>query len=196
MERLSQLNFRELLREAERGNEAAISKLVERYGPAIRRVVRKHLSVHMRRQFDSDDFMQTVWKSFFTRERDNEMFDTPQQLSAFLVRMTKNKVVDRHRRLEQTLRRDIRREVTATDINTIASFDGVSTSPTPSRIVSAKEEVERLLANEPTYCAQAAQMKSEGRSYEEIAQVLNMHKDSVRRLLKRLRERSVSGEDD
>lgn len=195
MERLSQLNFRELLREAELGNEAAISRLVERYGPAIRRVVRKHLSAHMRRQFDSDDFMQTVWKSFFTRERDHQVFETPQQLSAFLVRMTRNKVVDRHRRLEQTLRRDIRREVTATDFNATASYDGVSASPTPSRIIAAKEEVERLLANEPAYCSQAARMKSEGRSYEEIAQVLNMHKDSVRRLLKRLRERANSGDD-
>ena len=60
MESLSQLNFRELLREAENGNDAAITRLVERYGPAIRRVIRKHLSVHMRRHFDSEDFMQTL----------------------------------------------------------------------------------------------------------------------------------------
>ena len=64
--------------------------------------------------------------------------------------------------------------------------------PTPSRVVSAKEQLERLMATEPEHCARAAQLKADGNSYEEIARELNMHKDSVRRILKRLRLRANS----
>ncbi len=85
-------NFRSLMARVREGSEDAAWELVNEYGDAIRRAVRRVLNERMRSKFDSLDFVQIVWNSLF-RVRDKlERFDRPEELTAYLVAMAHNKV--------------------------------------------------------------------------------------------------------
>ena len=55
-------NFRSLICHVREGSEDAAWDLVEQYGEAIRRAVRRALNERLRSKFDSLDFVQLVWK--------------------------------------------------------------------------------------------------------------------------------------
>jgi hypothetical protein len=55
----------DLLERARQGCQQAARLLYERYGPAVRHAVRRRLAPSLRRHFDSADFIQSVWGSFF-----------------------------------------------------------------------------------------------------------------------------------
>ena len=48
------------------GNEAAVRELLLRFEDEVRMMVRVRLPRSLRSQFDSMDFVQAVWKSFFS----------------------------------------------------------------------------------------------------------------------------------
>ncbi len=58
-------DFCTLMRRVGEGSEDAAWELVTRYGEDIRRAVRRVLNVKLRPKFNSLDFVQLVWKSFF-----------------------------------------------------------------------------------------------------------------------------------
>ena len=85
-------NFTSLIRRVREGSEDAAWELVDQYGEAIRRAVRRALNERLRSKFDSLDFVQIVWNSLF-RVRDKlDRFDRPEELTAYLVTMARNKV--------------------------------------------------------------------------------------------------------
>src|SRR3954466_15151636 len=81
------------------GDEAAARELLARYESQIRLVVRRQLPALLRSRFDSLDFIQSVWASFFRRMRSGSArFEDPRYLAAFLARAARNKVIDQYRR--------------------------------------------------------------------------------------------------
>src|SRR5688572_23874581 len=66
-----QKDFSTLMQCVREGSADATKELLDRYGPHVLRVVRRKLNRKLRPKFDSVDFVQDVWASFFT---------TPQQL--------------------------------------------------------------------------------------------------------------------
>jgi len=59
------LGFSLLLEQARAGSDSAARELIERFGPFILRVIRNRLDPRLRSIFDSADFSQAVWASFF-----------------------------------------------------------------------------------------------------------------------------------
>ena len=86
------VSFRDLLEQVSEGSEEAAWDLVENYGVTILRAVRRALDSRMRQRFDSTDFVQLVWASFFKARGRLDRFSTPAELAAFLVKMARNKV--------------------------------------------------------------------------------------------------------
>src|SRR6185436_19906947 len=81
------------------GDEAAARELLTRYESEVRLVVRRQLPRLLRSRFDSLDFLQSVWGSFFVRVRGGAPeFEDSRHLVAFLARAAKNKVIDEYRR--------------------------------------------------------------------------------------------------
>ena len=92
------------------GDESAARELLQRYEPEVRLVVRRQLPRLLRSRFDSLDFLQSVWGSFFRRMRDAPTeFEDSRHLVAFLARAAKNKVIDEYRRAA-SLKQDMHRE--------------------------------------------------------------------------------------
>ena len=57
--------FSDLLARAKAGDEQAIREFVSRFEQDVRMMVRSRLPRKLRTQFDSTDFAQAVWQSFF-----------------------------------------------------------------------------------------------------------------------------------
>src|SRR5262245_16988155 len=101
--------FDQLMAGVAAGSEEAIWRLAETYTPFIIRAVRQSLPTRLRSKVDSQDFAQTLWASLLLKNADLTRLKTPEQLIAYLVRATKNKVVDKTRHFD-ALKCDIHRE--------------------------------------------------------------------------------------
>src|SRR5436305_10342591 len=88
----------ELLARIKAGDEGAARELLSRYEPAVRLVVRRQLPRLLRSRFDSLDFLQSVWGSFFRQVRSGPTdFEDERNLIAFLAWAARNKVIDEYR---------------------------------------------------------------------------------------------------
>lgn len=92
-------NIRELIARIQGGDEEAARELLNRYESKVRMVVRRQLPRLLRSRFDSLDFLQSVWGSFFHRIRTgpNDL-EEERNLIAFLAWAARNKVIDEYRR--------------------------------------------------------------------------------------------------
>ena len=179
----------ELLGRIRAGDESAAHELLARYEAQVRLVVRRQLPRLLRSRFDSLDFLQSVWGSFFRRMKAGpDEFEDPRSLVAFLARAAKNKVIDEYRRaaskkcnmrLEEPLWVDGSRprELVADD-------------DSPSEIVEAREAFGRLLEMLPEDRRIMLKLRVQGLSTREIGDRLNVSERTVRRVLEDLRRRS------
>lgn len=106
----SKSNLPALLVRIQQGEEEAARELLRTYESEVRLVVRRQLPRLLRSRFDSIDFLQSVWGSFFRRVRSGPSeFEEPRHLVAFLARAAKNKVIDEYRRGQLEAGHDERR---------------------------------------------------------------------------------------
>src|SRR2546423_1240234 len=103
--------FADLIKRVQEGNKDAAAELHAVYGDHILRVVRKKLHDRLRSKFDSLDFVQDVWASFFTDVPEKYTFDTPEDLIAFLTILARNKVVQVTRMRMEGQKHNVHREV-------------------------------------------------------------------------------------
>ncbi len=185
-----QQEFEELLRRVREGADGAVRQLLERYGHHLRAVIRQKLGVRLRSVFDSLDFLQDVWSSFFSGELDHSFRD-PHALLNFLVRMARNKVV------EVTRRRNGRK----TGTNREQSLDGsarleaaglTDDTPPPTELAVASEQWDRLVQGRPFHHVRMLEMRRQGYTNAEIAAALGVNERTVRRLLEKLTPRCRS----
>src|SRR6516225_1746148 len=93
-------DFSDRMARAKAGDSAAIRDILSRFEQEVRIMVRSRLPKRMRSQFDSIDFVQAVWQSFFSDfKRDERQFDSEQHLRKFLAGVVRNKVFEQYRRL-------------------------------------------------------------------------------------------------
>ena len=74
--------FTELMAGVRNGSPEAINQLVKVYAPPIHRAIRRHLNARLRKLYDTSDFSQAAWASFFRQLRNSPEFNTPPQLVA------------------------------------------------------------------------------------------------------------------
>jgi RNA polymerase sigma factor (sigma-70 family) len=177
--------FERLMARIRTGDEEAARELFDRYGQAIQMAVRRRLNRRMRSEFDSLDFAQDAWASFFHIPPERCTFHTPRELMAFLTRLVQNKLIDAYRQRYQTAAHN-QRKVRRLRPNT---HDLPGRQPTPSQLVIADETWNRLLQNKPPKVRLALEMLREGRSRQEIAESLGLHPKMIQRFLQQLNHR-------
>jgi RNA polymerase sigma factor (sigma-70 family) len=180
--------FREMIRRVREGSSDAAWELVERYGPALRRVVRSKLNRRLRPQFDSLDFVQMVWSSFFRAPGKLERFGSPDELVAFLVGMARNKVVTEVRRQLMTKRHDLNRERSLDALGGRGRLGIPDRQPSPLDVAIARERWGRLLSDQPEHYQQIIRLRLQGHTYQAIADSLEINERTVRRVLQKLLE--------
>src|SRR5438067_4750453 len=103
-------DFRALLDGALAGRPGAAEQFCQTYQSHILRVVRRRLLKKLRMRYDSLDFVQDVWASFFAEPPQDLHFEEPQALIAYLERMAQYKVGQRQRQQAGTLKYNLFRE--------------------------------------------------------------------------------------
>lgn len=180
------LSLDQCLARARRGDEEAARILVERYEPAVRRVVRLRLAnLPMAAVLDSTDICQSVLASFFVRLNLGQYtIAKPEQLIGLLATMARSKLASQARR-ELAGRRDRRRVASrAADEHGIAASGG-----TPSRQLAAREllhEVDRRLSPEER---RIAQLRAAGHDWADVADQCGGSAEALRKRLVRALDR-------
>jgi RNA polymerase sigma factor (sigma-70 family) len=177
-------DFLDLMRRVHEGSEEAAWELVSDYGEPIRRAVRRALNERMRSKFDSLDFVQLVWNSFF-RVRDKlERFDRPEELAAYLVAMARNKVGLEVRRRMRTAKYNVQCEQSLDQHSGCEDVSG--NQPAPIDVAIAREQWDRLLKDQPAHYRRVLSLRLQGHTFQAIADIVRLDERTVRRFLKRL----------
>jgi RNA polymerase sigma factor (sigma-70 family) len=184
--------FAALVAELKEGSQEAAWDLVELYGPYILRVVRRSLNRKIRSKFDSQDFVQAVWASFFTHRDRFLHVDKPEQLVGLLAAMARHKIVDEMRRRLDTEKHDVRRERSMDDWNVVIPDTLASGDPTPSQVAMARERWNRMMEGQPELHRQIVRLRLAGETHQAIARQLGVNKKTVQRVLQRLLNENTS----
>ena len=182
---LNELAVQDLLEQSRSGSTEASQRLWELYSIVVRRAVRRRLPRQLRTIFDSEDFTQQVWASFFQGQCRMPEIDTPAQLVAYLQQMAHNKVVDEcRRRLGGVLRNESRRQILSSSM--FANLQPKKEHATPSEVAMNRELLEQIHTKLPDVHRRIVEMRSNGLTYLEIASATGMHEGSVRRIMSNL----------
>ena len=181
-------DIRELLARIKNGDEEAARELLSRYESKVRLVVRRQLPRLLRPRFDSIDFLQSVWGSFFHRiQTESNDLNEEENLIAFLAWAARNKVIDEYRRAatqKQNIHREESIESRRDRETTLASGD------TPSELAQAHETFDRLSRLLPEDRRVILELKAAGYSCGEIGDRLGLSERTVQRVLEELRNRA------
>lgn len=184
--------FQELLAAVEKGEPGATAAIVKEYGPVILRTVRRRMNQRLRERFDSEDFAQAVWASFFGHISVLRRFGSADDLAGFLGRMACNKVIDAGRK------RQMRSEQNASDqdiSNTAIDYRLQVSQPTPSQFAVANEHWHNLARGERDRIVRVLQLRREGATHAEIAGAMGLSERHVRRILSRLSRKRTNDSD-
>jgi RNA polymerase sigma-70 factor (ECF subfamily) len=167
-----------LLLQLNSGDERAVERMFVAFEPYMRMVIRRRISGSLRAKFDSADIVQSVWADFVRGLHQSKWtFENLDQLRAFLVKMTRNRFVDRLRKHRESLRREI-----ALIAETVDS-EPVDQNPRVSENFYAGELWQQMVAACPAAHYDLLMMKRQGASIAQIAQHTKLHESSVRRIL-------------
>ncbi len=168
----------QLLERLSRGDAEAARHAFVAYEPYLRMVVRRQLTAALRVKFDSLDVVQSVWADLLEGFRAGAWrFDTPDHLRAFLVRATRNRLIDRVRREQPALLREHRLD--ASELDSLPQTG----QPAAAEGLQAEELWQRMLALCPPQHRGLLALKRQGLPLAEIATRTGLHEGSVRRIL-------------
>ena len=181
----------DFLRRIQAGDESAARELLTRFEAEVRLVVRRQLPRLLRSRFDSLDFLQSVWGSFFRRMRTAPTeFEDSRHLVAFLARAAKNKVIDEYRRAASR-KQDMHREEPLWG-DGLRPRDLPDSADSPSEVAQAHEVLVRLRELVPAERRAILELKAEGLSSKDIGERLEISERTVQRVLEELRRRMES----
>jgi RNA polymerase sigma factor (sigma-70 family) len=185
----STTEFNVLMDRLATGCPDAPTELFEHYGKHVRKIVRFHLGRRLRREFDSLDFTQEVWTSFFAQAHDRERFAGPKELAAFLARIARNKIADRIRDRVRSRKRALAR--TQPLDSALLDTVGNARTPSPSQVFAAREQWELLVRGQSSRNQRMLELLREEYTHAQIGKELGLHEKTVQRLLARLATRST-----
>jgi RNA polymerase sigma factor (sigma-70 family) len=167
-----------LLEKLSAGNPQAAEQVFRTFEPYLRMVVRRQLSAGLRAKFDSMDIVQSVWADVLDGFRSSKWsFRDAEHLKAFLVRVTRNRFVDRLRTNRPALERERSLPQPEMDALPASRQGGVSET---ARVDELWQQV--LDACPPAHC-ELVRLKRDGVPLAEIATRTGLHESSVRRIL-------------
>lgn len=178
-----------LIQRARDGDDDALRSL-HQFEQDIRMMVRVRLPRALRTQFDSMDFVQDVWQSFFrVYSREPQRFTEVQDLRGYLARVARNKVYEEHRRLSLTQKYDVAREepLYVRKGSREIPREVAASDPSPSQDAQARERLARILEGRTPVEAEVIQLRRQGLTFSEIAEQIGLHERTVRRIMEAIR---------
>lgn len=189
--------FNRLMAGARRGDEAAVGALLREFEGDVRMMVRLRLPRALRGQFDTEDFVQAVWKSVLAdpEVRDAD-FAGAGHFRGYLEGVARNKVWQEFRRRTHRRKYDLGREeplyVRRGDRD--EPREVATTDATPSQEAQAGEVLEHLVAGRSPREAEVVELRRQGLTFAEVAERLGISERAARRVIDEARARLERGE--
>jgi RNA polymerase sigma factor (sigma-70 family) len=179
-------DFADLMARAKAGDQAAIHVFLTRFEHEVQMMVRARLPKKLRNQYDSADFVQAVWQSFFSNlARHAPDFERVEHLRRYLAGVVRNKIYEQHRRLTRTDKYDVLREerlyIRRGDRD--VPREVVSPDPSPSQAAQAVDRLAQLTAGRSQHEVDVIGLRRQGLTFEEIAAVTGVKERTARRII-------------
>lgn len=186
-------SFSDLMQRLKSGEDEAARLVFLRYAGRLIGLARTHLDQRLAAKVAPEDVVQSAYKSFFLRQRDDG-FDLGNwdSLWGLLTMITVRKCADQAARFHAD-KRDITREVSpaASDASLPALWQtAIDRDPLPHEAALLAETVETLFRSMDSPDERAiVELSLQGYSTTEIGERLHRAERSVRRLRERIRKR-------
>lgn len=175
------------IRELVGGNAEVTSEFWSTYAPALQRLADQHMSPVLKRRMDADDVVQSVFRTFFRRARENQFsLDSNDDLWRLLCAVTLTKV-RQHARFQFRQRRTPNRESNSGPDDSNPEIQD-RRSPSPEEIVEFIDQFQALIADLDEEQRKIVLFRLDGLDNEEIAAQMQCTSRTVRRLVADARE--------
>jgi RNA polymerase sigma factor (sigma-70 family) len=184
-------SLRELIAAVRGGDHDAFRKIVERYGDALRIVIRRRLHRIVRTRLDSEDVVQEAWRSFWEARHRLGDIRTDEALMKYLQRFVRNRVLQTNRDQRREQRTPLMEEPLAGAQPSTLEKDVRRPSGrarTASEFFLARERLERLRDSLAPGHWQVVDLRLQGYTQLEIAEQLRISERTIRRILKSVEE--------
>jgi RNA polymerase sigma-70 factor (ECF subfamily) len=174
-----------LLEELRSGSDAAARQLYERYVHRLRALAERNTGKDLSQRFDSEDVIQSVFRSFFERAR-NGLYEVPTGGDLWplllVIALQKVRAYGSHHRAG---RRDVRRESGCDVLTPLSSTLQRVKAEEPQSLLSmiAEETLDVL----PDLHRQVARWRLEGYGHSEIALKAGRSKRTIERVFQECR---------
>jgi len=172
------------------GDEDAAAEVFDRFVSRLICLAQARLDSRLRRKVDPEDIMQSVFRSFFVRQREGRFeLDGWDSLWSLLARITLRKCGRRITAFHAACR-DVRRETVlpASDEESQRHREAIGREPTPDEVASLTETVEQLMRGLDERQRQMVVLRRQGHTVSEISQEVGRTERTVHRVLAHVRE--------
>jgi RNA polymerase sigma factor (sigma-70 family) len=174
----------ELIERLNKGDMSAAERAFLAYEPYLRMAVRRRLNGPLRAKFDSADIVQSVWADVLAGFRTaGWQFTDRSHLRAFLVKVARNRLIDRRRQHHHAIEKE--RALAETSLDQLPAAD----LPRPSEIAQGNELWNAILERCTPAHREILTLKRQGLLLAEIAARTGFHEGSIRRILYELARR-------
>lgn len=185
---------RDLVSDYQAGSESAARDLFDKYCERLMKLAKRRIGQRMASRFDPEDVIQSAFRTFFTRVKNDEFtFEAEDDLFKLLVRLTVRKTLrriehhsaaKRNPNLEAAQRTD--------DVEPFSLLAGQNVSPDME--VALIDEFQNFIGDLPVLDRQVIELKIQGYTTAEIAEKVGSYERKVRRVLERIEKLSAVGE--
>jgi RNA polymerase sigma-70 factor (ECF subfamily) len=167
-----------LIEQLNGGDLDAAEEVYLAFEPYLRMAVRRRLTGALRAKLDSMDIVQSAWADVLSGFRDaGWRFADRDHLRAFLVRVARNRLIDRQRQHRRAMERE--QPMVEAEPGELP----LSPQPRPSEEAQGRELWERMLEVCPPAHREILRLRRQGLTLAEISVRVDLHEGSVRRIL-------------
>ncbi len=178
----------DLIDRCRRGDDDAARRLFDAYVDRLIPLAKRRISQRLASRIDPEDVIQSVFRTFFARLKDDR-FDlaTQDDLFRLLVRITVHKTL-RSIAHHRAAKRDPNLELPHGEASQDQLFRLLADEPTPEAAVTFLDQLEHFMSQLRPDDREILEMRLQGHSTEEIAEKLGTYDRKVRRVIERIRD--------
>jgi RNA polymerase sigma factor (sigma-70 family) len=171
------------------GDQQVAREFCEQYGPALHRIAEKNLPGGLRRRVGAEDIVQSACRTFLRRARDQQFqLADSESLWRLMCAITLTKVREQTRfHLRQ--KRGLRQEVRGIPSDSEAGLQLAASQPAPDQAAIFADQFRHVLSLLDEEERKIVDLKLQDCTNEQVAEAMGSSERTVRRMLKRLRDR-------
>jgi RNA polymerase sigma-70 factor (ECF subfamily) len=178
----------DLINRCRGGDEDAARQLFDAYVARLVPLARRRISQRLASRVDPEDIVQSVFRTFFARLKDDKFeINDQDDLFRLLMRITVHKTL-RQIAHHKAAKRDPSQELAQGESAQEQLLQLLTMEPSPEATVTFLDQLEHFMAQLQNTDREILTLRLQGFSTEEIAQKLGSYDRKIRRVLERIRD--------